>query len=86
MLLYWASARPSPIHQPCQSALWYTRVGGETPSPLEATQPLKTREGSARSAAFSKLRTRARKNCEHALVACSQFSLPRVTTGVRWDL
>ena len=45
----------------------------------------KTRKGSAKSAAFSKLRTRARKNCEHALVACSQFSLPRVTTGVRWD-
>ena len=51
----------------------------------ERVQPLKTRKGSAKSAASPKLRTRVHKNCEHALVACSQFSLPLVTTGVRWD-
>ena len=85
MLLYWASARPSPIHQPCQSALWYTRVGGETPSPLEATQPLKTREGSARSAAFSKLRTRARKNCEHAHVELGGIETQKSVRDVRLD-
>jgi len=47
-----------------------------------AGQPPKTQNGSAKSAAFSKLRTRARKNCEHVLVACSQFCQRRVATGV----
>ncbi len=47
-------------------------------SPLEAAQSPKTREGSARSSAFSKLRTRARRNCEHALVELGGIEPPSV--------
>ena len=43
-----------------------------------ARQPPKTRNGSAKSAAVSKLRTRARKNCEHALVELGGIEPPSV--------
>ena len=54
------------------------RVCHGDPSPLEATQPPKTRKGSAKGAAFPKLRTRARENCEHALVELGGIEPPSV--------
>jgi len=47
-----------------------------SPRCLPSPGVLKTRKGSAKSAAFSKLRTRARKNCEHAAVQQRRYLPP----------
>ena len=54
------------------------RASEEARHDRESTHPPKTRKGSARSAAFSKLRTRARENCEHALVELGGIEPPSV--------
>ena len=59
--------------------LVFDHLEPDASSPPVVMYSPKTREGSARSAVFSKLRTRARRNCEHALVECSQFCQRRVT-------
>ena len=53
-------------------------VGGWLALWSEAIQPLKSGEGSAKSAAFPKLRTPARKKCEHALVELGGIEPPSV--------
>ena len=45
----------------------------------------KTRKGSAKSAAFSKLRTRAHENCEHALVELGGIETQKSVHDVRLD-
>ena len=50
-----------------------------------ARQPPKTRNGSAKSAAFPKLRIHARKKCEHALVELGGIETQKSVRDVRLD-
>ena len=64
---------------------WCARgVLGSAPA-VGAVQPPKIRKGSAKSAAFPKLRTRARKNCEHALVELGGIETQKLVQDVRLD-
>ena len=58
--------------------LVFDHLEPDASSPPVVMYSPKTREGSARSAVFSKLRTRARRNCEHALVELGGIEPPSV--------
>jgi len=64
---------------------WVLLADGPPPFRHDAFSLLQHIVGDIRSAAFPKLRTRARKNCEHAVVPCSQLFLLRAPTGVWCD-
>jgi len=61
---------------------WVLLADGPSPLRPDAFSLLQHIVGDIRSAASPKLRTRAHKNCEHAVASCSQLFLLRAPTGV----